>query len=56
MVVYAGASYFRQDEGHYYLAVSLVIPGSQIPFVSEKDKDNATIDLAKSATGAQLRA
>ncbi|HEY2352660.1 MAG TPA: VWA domain-containing protein [Candidatus Acidoferrum sp.] len=43
--VYAGASYFRKDEAHYYLAVSLVIPGSQIPFVTEKDKDNATIDI-----------
>lgn len=43
--VYAGASYFRRDESHYYLAVSLVVPGSQIPFVTEKDKDNATIDI-----------
>lgn len=45
VVVYAGASYFRQDDGHYYLAVSLVIPGSQIPFVADKNKDNATIDV-----------
>jgi len=43
--VYAGESYFRKDESHYYLAVSLIIPGSQIPFVTEKDKDNATIDI-----------
>src|SRR6202045_955133 len=43
--VYAGASYFRQDDSHYYLSVSLVIPGSQIPFVQAKDKDNATIDV-----------
>jgi VWFA-related protein len=43
--LYAGTAYFRQDESHYYLAVSLVVPGSQIPFVSEKDKDNATIDI-----------
>src|ERR1700722_13399718 len=43
--LYAGASYFRKDESHYYLAVSLVIPGSQIPFVTAKDKDNATIDI-----------
>ncbi|HXH66822.1 MAG TPA: VWA domain-containing protein [Candidatus Limnocylindrales bacterium] len=43
--VYAGESFFRKDDSHYYLAVSLVIPGSQIPFVSEKDKDNATIDI-----------
>jgi VWFA-related protein len=43
--VYAGESYFRKDESHYYLAVSLIVPGSQIPFVTEKDKDNATIDI-----------
>jgi len=43
--LYAGASYFRRDDSHYYLAVSLVVPGSQIPFVTEKDKDNATIDI-----------
>jgi VWFA-related protein len=43
--VYAGESYFRRDESHYYLAVSLIIPGAEIPFVSEKDKDNATIDI-----------
>ena len=43
--LYAGVAYFRQDDSHYYLAVSLVIPGSQIPFVTEKDKDNATIDI-----------
>jgi VWFA-related protein len=45
VAVYAGAAYFRQDDTHYYLSVSLVIPGSQIPFVQAKDKDNATIDV-----------
>jgi len=45
VAVYAGTSYFRQDDSHYYLSVSLVIPGSQIPFVQEKDKDSATIDI-----------
>jgi len=45
VAVYAGMAYFRQDDSHYYLAVSLVIPGSQIPFVQAKDKDNATIDI-----------
>lgn len=43
--LYAGAQYFREDDSHYYLVVSLVVPGSQIPFVTEKDKDNATIDI-----------
>ena len=45
VAVYAGTAYFRQDDSHYYLAVSLVIPGTQIPFVQEKDKDSATIDI-----------
>jgi VWFA-related protein len=45
VAVYAGTAYFRQDDSHYYLSVSLVVPGSQIPFVTEKDKDNATIDI-----------
>lgn len=43
--LYAGFANFRQDESHYFLSVSLLIPGSQIPFVTEKDKDNATIDI-----------
>jgi VWFA-related protein len=43
--LFAGSAFFRQDDSHYYLSVSLVIPGSQIPFVTEKDKDNLTIDI-----------
>jgi VWFA-related protein len=45
VAVYAGTAYFRQDDSHYYLSVSLVVPGSQVPFVTEKDKDSATIDI-----------
>jgi VWFA-related protein len=45
VAMYAGTAYFREDDSHYYLGVSLVVPGSQIPFVQEKDKDNATIDI-----------
>jgi len=44
VAVYAGTAYFRQDDSHYYLTVSLVVPGSQIPFVQEKDKDSAALD------------
>src|SRR3989440_10303697 len=43
--LYAGTAFFRKDDSHYYLAVSLVVAGSQIPFVTEKEKDNATIDI-----------
>ena len=45
VALFAGAAYFRQDDSHYQLLVSLVIPGSQIPFVQQKDRDNATIDI-----------
>jgi len=46
VAVYAGTAYFRRDDSHYFLSVSIVVPGSQIPFVQEKDKDNATLDVA----------
>lgn len=45
VAVYMAAAYFRVDEAHYYIPVSLIIPGSQIPFVTDKDKDHATIDI-----------
>jgi VWFA-related protein len=45
VAVYMAAAYFRVDEAHYYVPVSLIIPGSQIPFVTDKDKDHATIDI-----------
>jgi len=46
VAVYAGTAYFRRDDSHYFLAVSIVVPGSQIPFVQEKDRDSATLDVA----------
>jgi VWFA-related protein len=45
VALFAGAAYFRHDDSHYQLLVSLVVPGSQIPFVQQKDRDNATIDV-----------
>jgi VWFA-related protein len=50
--LFAGSAFFRQDDSHYYLAISLVIPGSQIPFVTEKDKDSATIDIIGAVLGS----
>src|SRR5215471_459695 len=46
VAVYAGTAYFRRDDSHYFLAASIVVPGSQIPFVQEKDRDNVTLDIA----------
>jgi VWFA-related protein len=50
MAVYMDALYFRLDDNRYYVPVSLVVPGSQIPFVSgprlsNQDKDKATLDI-----------
>jgi len=45
MAVYLDALYFRLDENRFYVPVSLVVPGSQIPFVKGGDKDKATLDV-----------
>ena len=45
IAVYLQAWYFRTSASHYYIPVSLVVPGSQIPFVQGGDKDKATIDI-----------
>jgi hypothetical protein len=39
------ALYFRLDENRFFMPVSLVVPGSQIPFVKGGDKDKATLDV-----------
>ena len=45
MAVYLDAMYFRLDENRFFVPVSLIVPGSQIPFVKGGDKDKATIDI-----------
>ena len=45
MAVYMDAMYFRLDENRFFMPVSLVVPGSQIPFVKGGDKDKATLDV-----------
>ena len=45
MAVYLDAFYFRLDENRFYMPVSLIVPGSQIPFVQGGDKDKATLDI-----------
>ncbi len=45
MAVYMDAMYFRLDENRFFMPVSLVVPGSQIPFVNGGDKDKATLDI-----------
>jgi VWFA-related protein len=45
VAVYLDAMYFRLDENRFYVPVSLIVPGSQIPFVKGGDKDKATLDI-----------
>ncbi|MFZ1013654.1 MAG: VWA domain-containing protein [Terracidiphilus sp.] len=45
MAVYLDAMYFRLDDNRFYVPVSLIVPGSQIPFVKGGDKDKATLDV-----------
>lgn len=45
LAVYMAAAYFRVEEGRFYIPVSLVVPGSQIPFTKGGDKDKATLDI-----------
>jgi VWFA-related protein len=45
MAVYLDAMYFRLDENRFYVPVSLIVPGSQIPFVKGGDNDKATLDI-----------
>ena len=45
IALYLDAMYFRLDENRFYVPVSLIVPGSQIPFVKGGDKDKATLDV-----------
>jgi len=45
VAVYLDAMYFRLDENRFFVPVSLIVPGSQIPFVKGGDKDKATLDV-----------
>ena len=43
--VYLQALYFRLDDFHYSVPISILVPGSQIPFVKGGDRDKATLDI-----------
>jgi VWFA-related protein len=45
VAVYIGAAYFRLEASRFYIPVSLVIPGSQIPFTKDAEKDKASVDV-----------
>ncbi|MGA7885770.1 MAG: VWA domain-containing protein [Acidobacteriaceae bacterium] len=43
--VYLEALYFRQAPERFFVPISLVVPGSDIPFVQGGDRDKATLDI-----------
>ncbi|MBZ5647386.1 MAG: VWA domain-containing protein [Acidobacteriia bacterium] len=53
--VYLSAAYFRLEEEKYFVPISVVVPGSAIPFVRSSDKDRATLDVAGVALDEQKR-
>ena len=53
--VYLGAAYFRLDGNKFSVPISLVVPGSQIPFVRSSDRDKATLDVIGVVTDKDSR-
>jgi len=45
VAMYLDAYYFRLEENRFYVPVSLIVPGSQIPFVKGGDRDKANLDV-----------
>ena len=43
--IYLSAAYFRLEPSKFYVPISLVVPGSQIPFTRSSDRDKATLDV-----------
>ena len=43
--VYLSTGYFRLGDNRYFVPVSIVVPGSQVPFTRASEQDRATLDL-----------
>lgn len=55
VAVYLQALYFRMDENRFYVPISIIVPGSQIPFVKGGDRDKATLDIIGQVKDGQGR-
>jgi VWFA-related protein len=53
--VYLAAAYFRIGDRKFYVPVSVVVPGSQIPFTRNKDEDKTTLDVLGIVTDSEKR-
>jgi VWFA-related protein len=43
--LYLGVEYFRLEARKFFIPISLVVPGSEIPFGRSSDRDKATLDV-----------
>jgi VWFA-related protein len=53
VAVYLQALYFRESRNSFFIPVSLIVPGSQIPFVKGGDRDKASLDIMGQVKDAQ---
>ncbi|GGA75376.1 hypothetical protein GCM10011507_28430 [Edaphobacter acidisoli] len=53
VAVYLEALYFRMSDNRFFVPVSLIVPGSQIPFLKNGDKDKANIDIMGQVKNAE---
>ena len=43
--LYLSTAYFRLEANKFFIPISLVVPGSEIPFTRSSDRDKATLDV-----------
>ncbi len=51
--IYLQALYLRQSENLFYIPISLIVPGSQIPFQTKGNSDKANIDVIGQVKNSQ---
>src|SRR5580692_11154751 len=54
--LYLNTAYFRLEPNKFYIPISLVVPGSEIPFIRSSDHDKATLDVIGVVTDGQHHA
>ena len=53
--VYLAAGYFRIGDDKFFVPISIVVPGSEIPFASNSTRDKATLDIVGEAVDDKKR-
>ena len=53
--VFLAAGYFRLSDNRFYVPISLLVPGSEIPFTRNSEQDKATLDVIGEVTDENKR-